>query len=79
MIAKLGIPILALAAMLGLATPKPAEARVGFGLYFGQPGYYSPYYAPYYNPYYNPYYFYPGYRFYNPGFFYGPGPHHRWR
>ena len=57
MLKKLGLPVLALAAMLALANPSNADAKVRFGVYVGTPGYYSytyPYYAPY------PYYAYPG-------------------
>jgi len=63
MLKKLGLPVLALAAMLALASPSKADAKVRFGVYVGTPGYYSytypyPYYAPYYGPY--PYYAYRG-------------------
>ena len=59
MLKKLGLPVLALAAMLALANPSKADAKVRFGVYVGTPGYYSytypnTYYAPY------PYYAYPG-------------------
>jgi hypothetical protein len=63
MLAKLGMPILALAGMLSMA-PKPAHSQVEFGLYFGGP-------APY--GYYGyPYYVYPNYHGYGYGFGY-PG------
>ena len=67
MLKRLGIPILAFAAMLCIS-PKPAEARIHFGVYLGGPSYYAPppgpyYYSPYpaYPYYYAPYYSYPSY------------------
>ena len=67
MIKKLGIPILALAALLCFGAPRKAEAAVRFGIGVGvAPAY--PYYSPYYaapvpySPYVDPYdYAYPGY------------------
>ena len=69
MLKRLGFPLIALAAILSLG-PKPADARVHFGVYLGGPPYVAPvpdpyYYAPY-SYYYDPYYNYP------PVFGYGP-------
>lgn len=67
MLKKLGIPILALGAMLSLA-PRPAQARVHFGVYVGPRVVAPPYYYSY-DPYYDPYYGYPPtytYRYYAP-------------
>ena len=60
MLKKLGIPTLALVAMLTLISPPSANARVRFGVTVGSPYYYT-YSAPY--PYvYSPYaYSYPYY------------------
>jgi hypothetical protein len=64
MIKKIGLPLVALAAMLAFVTPKQADARVRFGVAIGGPVYTAPvpYAYPYYGPY-NPYYAapYPGY------------------
>jgi len=46
MFKKLGFPIVALAALLSFATPKPADARVHFGISIGGPVYTAPV-APY--------------------------------
>ena len=82
---KIGVPILALAAVLALMSPRPADAAVRFGVYLGGPVYptypyaypYS-YYDPYYRPYVYPYsygYSYPyGYAYpYYGGFYWGGG------
>ena len=62
MLKKLGIPTLALVAMLTLISPPSANARVRFGVTIGSPYYYT-YQAPYpYVPYaysYPYYYSYP--------------------
>jgi hypothetical protein len=57
MIKKIGLPLLALTAMLAFATPKQADARVRVGVAIGGPVYAGPvpYAYPYYGPY-NPYY-----------------------
>lgn len=83
MLKKLGIPILALAALLAFAAPTPAQAKVRFGFSigpaypvspyvyaypYGYPHYYA--YGPYY-PYAYPYaYGYP-YGYYSGGFYWG--------
>jgi hypothetical protein len=57
MLKKLGIPMVALAGLLTFATPKPADARVRFGVTVGVPppyAYCSPY-SPYCGPYAYPY------------------------
>jgi len=83
MLAKLGIPALALAVALGFMS-KPAEAKDnGYGhgpayVYYGRGygGFYTPYYSPY-TPYYGyrPYFY--GYPYYGGfGFYFGPHHHH---
>ena len=63
MLRRIGLPLLALAAILMFATPKHADARVGFGVFVGPsyPAYpyaYSyPYAYPYPGYYYDPYYY----------------------
>lgn len=55
---KIGIPLIALAAMLAFVNPRPADAAVRFGVYLGGPVYPAyPYAYPYsyYDPYYQPY------------------------
>ncbi|HLJ16392.1 MAG TPA: hypothetical protein VKV15_17975 [Bryobacteraceae bacterium] len=86
MLRKLGLPVLALAALLTLAMPAPAKAGVHFGFYVG-PSYVVPavpyaYPAPYpysyvppydyyaYPPYPGPAYIYP-YGVYPHGYWYG--------
>ena len=63
MLKKIGLPMLALAGLLGFGAPRAAQARVHFGVALGAPVYaapvapyaYSyPYVAP--NPYVDPYY-----------------------
>ena len=84
MLKKLGIPLLGLLGMLTFATPKPAEARVHFGVAVGAPPVYPYYqycspYDPYCSPYaYSPYvYGYPyGYTYTQPYFYGGWG--HGW-
>jgi len=84
---KLGVPILALVAMLAFMTPRPADAAVRFGVYLGGPVYpnypyaypYS-YYDPYYNPYVYPYAYGYGYPYgyaapYYGGLYWGGGHH----
>ena len=63
MIKKIGLPLVALTAVLAFATPKQADARVRFGVAIGGPVYTAPVpYAYPYNPYYAaPYPGYPGY------------------
>src|ERR1700743_2793142 len=63
MIKKIGLPLIALTAVLAFATPKQADARVRFGVAIGGPVYTAPVpYAYPYNPYYAaPYPGYPGY------------------
>jgi|SRR5580658_9062180 hypothetical protein len=57
MIKKIGLPLIALTAVLAFATPKQADARVRFGVSVGGPVYVGPApYAPYAYPAYNPYY-----------------------
>lgn len=51
MLKKLGIPVLALAGMLAFATPKPAEAKVHFGVTIGAPPVYPYAYCSPYGPY----------------------------
>jgi hypothetical protein len=54
MLKKLGLPVMALAALLTFATPKPAAAKVHFGVVVGAPPVYTPYcsaYDPYCSPY----------------------------
>jgi len=50
MLKKLGLPVMALAAMLTFGAPKPAEAKVHFGVVIGAPPVYNPY-CSVYNPY----------------------------
>jgi hypothetical protein len=75
MLKRLGLPLVAVAAILSL-NPKPADAKVHFGVYLGRPVYVAPgpdpyYYAPYtYDPYYAPYY--DPYFVYPPVYSYGP-------
>ncbi len=54
MLKKLGLPFLAMMGMLAFATPKPADARVHFGVAIGAPPAY-PYYCSAYDPYCSPY------------------------
>jgi hypothetical protein len=56
MLKKLGIPTLALVAMLTLIGPPTANARVRFGVTVGSPYYYT-YQAPYPYVYSYPYYY----------------------
>jgi hypothetical protein len=56
MIKQIGLPLIALTAVLAFAAPKQADARVRFGVAIGGPVYAPPVVAPYANPYYNPYY-----------------------
>jgi hypothetical protein len=68
MLKKLGLPVLALGTMLALFTPRPAQAKVHVGVYFGTPAYTYPVPADPYG-YVNPYtYSYP----YGYGYAYGP-------
>jgi hypothetical protein len=58
MIKKIGLPLIALAAVLAFATPKQADARVRFGVAIGGPVYTAPVpyaYPNYGYPYYSPY------------------------
>ncbi len=68
MLKKLGLPVVALAAML-FAVPHKADARVHFGVYVGGPAY-PAYPAP--DPYYNPYYDNPYDPYYSQGYYYDP-------
>src|ERR1700730_12451548 len=85
LLTKIGIPMLALMALLAFVAPRTADAAVRFGVYLGGPVYptypyvYSyPYYDPYYGPYAYPYahgYAYP-YGYANPyygGLYWGGG------
>jgi hypothetical protein len=56
MLKKLGIPTLALVALLTLISPPSANARVRFGVTVGTPYYYT-YQAPYPYVYSYPYYY----------------------
>jgi hypothetical protein len=57
MIKKIGLPLIALTAVLAFAAPKQADARVRFGVSIGAPVYVGPApYVPYGYPAYNPYY-----------------------
>jgi hypothetical protein len=70
MLKRLGLPFLILAAMLTFATPKPAEARVHFGVVVGAPPVYPYQSCSPYDPYCSPYtYSYP----YAYGYPYGYG------
>lgn len=75
MLKKLGIPFLALLGMLAFATPKPADAKVHFGVAIGAPPVYPYYgYCSPYDPYCSPYaYSYPyGYNYgYSQPYLYG--------
>ena len=74
MLKKLGVPVIALAAMLTLFTPHAANAKGHwrFGVSVGAPVYGYPYYSyPYYAPY-DPYYYGPYYG-YTP--YYSPDPY----
>lgn len=58
MLKKLGLPMIVLAGMLTLGSPKPADAKVHFGVTLGAPAYpyaycspYDPYCSPYVYPY----------------------------
>jgi hypothetical protein len=71
MLKKLGIPTLALVAMLTLISPPTANARVRFGVTVGSPYYYTypapypyVYSYPYYYSYPRPVYVYPGWHRY---------------
>jgi len=66
MFRKIGFPALALAAILAVVRPHPAEAKVRVGVFFGAPGYYV---APYAYPY---GYGYPGYGLYPYPYAFGP-------
>lgn len=83
MLKSLGLPLLALAAMLSFASPKPAEAKVHFGVVVGAPPVYSYQYCSPYDPYCSPYtysypyaYSYP-YPYYQPYVYGGWGWGHR--
>lgn len=51
MLKRIGLPLLALAAMFAFMTPTQASAAVRFGVYFGGPAYVAPAPAPYAYPY----------------------------
>jgi hypothetical protein len=62
MIKKIGLPLVALTAMLAFGAPKQADAAVRFGVSIGAPVYAGPArYVPYGYPAYNPYYAAPAY------------------
>ena len=76
MLKRIGIPVIALAAMLTLFGPHQASAATRFGVYVG-PSY--PVYQPYAYPYgygYYPYGYYP-YATYPPGYSFSFGWHRR--
>jgi uncharacterized membrane protein YedE/YeeE len=74
MIKKIGLPLIALTAVLAFAAPKQADARVRFGVSIGAPVYVGPApYVPYAYPGYNPYYAAPYPAYVAPGPVYG-GP-----
>jgi hypothetical protein len=80
MLKKIGIPMMALAAMLILAAPPQASAAVRFGVYVGGPAYAYPAY-PYSDAYpntgyYNAYPAYPAYPYPAPAYVY---PYRSWR
>jgi hypothetical protein len=76
MLKKIGIPVMALAAMLILMTPPQASAAVRFGVYLGGPVYAYPAYPAYAYP--NPGYYnaYPAYPYPAPAYVY---PYSTWR
>ena len=64
MLKKIGLPMMALAGLLAFATPRPADARIRFGIGIGGPVYTAPvpldpyaYTYPYQDPYYAPQYY----------------------
>lgn len=61
MLNKIGIPALALCAMMALVAPPRATAAVRFGVFLGGPVYAYPAYPPPPPVYYNPYPAYPVY------------------
>jgi hypothetical protein len=88
MLAKLGIPVLALAVALGFMSKAAAanDGHHGYGYYGrGYGGNYGGFYTPYYSPYYygyGPYYYGHGPYFYGYpysggfGFYFAPHHHH---
>jgi hypothetical protein len=72
MLKRIGIPVIALAAMLSLFSPHQASAATRFGVYVGGPGYY-PYPAYQYQYYPAPY---PDYYAYPPVYRYYGWRHH---
>ncbi len=68
--------VLAIAAVLSVATAQRADARVFVGVGLGFPvfGFGFPYYAPSYPPYYAPYYYPPPAYYYPPPPAYAPPP-----
>jgi hypothetical protein len=60
MLKRAMLPVLALAALLLFAAPRPASAEVHFGVYLGAPAYAYPAYPyyPYYSGYAPQYYYY---------------------
>ena len=82
MLKKVGLPLLALAALLMAVPAQKANAAVRFGVTVGGPAYAypaypGPYAYPYSDPYYNPY---PSYVVPAPGYVYGGGwRDHEWR
>jgi len=77
MIKKIGLPLIALTAVLAFGTPKQADARVRFGVAIGGPVYTAPVpyaYPNYGYPYYNSAYVAPvaPYGYVAPAPYYGP-------
>jgi hypothetical protein len=75
MLKKIGLPFLAMAALLMVVPAQKANAAVRFGVVVGgpvyaYPAYPGPYAYPYSDPYYNPY---PSYVAPAPGYVYGYG------
>lgn len=74
---KLGVPAVALAGLMALFTPSPANAKVHFRIGVGvEPAY--PVY-PYAYPYYGPYYSYPYGYYYGGHWGWGHVHHHHYR
>lgn len=70
MLKKIGLPMIALAGLMAFATPRPADARIRFGIGIGGPVYTAPapvspyaYTYPYDNYYYGPEYYGPSYSY----------------
>jgi hypothetical protein len=73
MLKKIGLPMIALAGLMAFASPRPADARVRFGVSIGGPVYTAPV-APYpYAPAYVDPYYAPAPAYVAPPYYYEPG------